>query len=481
MGRYWRRLRVGVIAGDVLAVLGAYTVAAGAHFGFGHIQFAGFLWPVYPILTAAVALVTLVLAWQYGTYRRWALFGGHKVYPLLSTVATYSVLIVIVLSYVMGGTPLVSRGWLATAWLGSIVSLSLGRVLWRQVALHWRRQGKLVRKVLIAGANQHGIAVARQLHDPALHGTLVLGFLDDYQRPGTEIVSGLKVVGHPGSVLEWAKILGADEVIMIAGALAWESQRLLAEMVTRPEAPIDARISPTFYDLLTTSADLTHVAYVPMLSLTHTRLSGINAVAKALMDSIGAAVLLVLLSPLFLAWRVKASWLGVPMFERRGVLGVRGNPFDLLELDPRLAASPVFARLPALWNVVCQRLSLVGPRPMRAGELPSHEPWLSNLFAMKPGLTGLWRLRGRELSVEERVALDLYYVRNYTVTQDLQILFHTARELGRRASGYDDGLARWGDLGPAPAAPVAPATPSELPAPGGAEDPRPAPRPVGSA
>jgi hypothetical protein len=73
----------------------------------------------------------------------------------------------------------------------------------------------------------------------------------------------------------------------------------------------------------------------------------------------------------------------------------------------------------------------------------AHERWLANLFAMRPGLTGLWRLLGHELPVEERVALDLYYIRNYTVSLDVQILLHTVRGLLRRAIRRPDGLARW--------------------------------------
>jgi lipopolysaccharide/colanic/teichoic acid biosynthesis glycosyltransferase len=394
MDRHWRRLRIGVVVGDLVAVVAAYTLAAGVRFGFGQIQFGDKLWPVYPILAVSVALLTVALGWQLGTYRRWALLGGHRVYPLVATVATYGVLSVIVLSYFVGGPPLVSRGWLVTAWVGAFGCLSASRVLWRQVALRWRQRGLLVRRVLIAGANQHGIAVAQQLHNPRQHGTLVLGFLDDYQRPGTEVVPGLSVVGHPAGVLEQARTLGADEVIIIPGALAWESQRLLAEVVTRPDSPIDARISPTFYDLLTTSAELSHIAYVPMLSLRHTQLSGLNGFAKGVMDSAGAGLLLVLLLPAWIYWWVKAQVLGVPLLERQQVQGVRGRPFDLVGLNKRLTASPVLGRLPALWHVLCLDLSLVGPRPIRLGELHAHEPWLANLCAMRPGVTGLWRLWG---------------------------------------------------------------------------------------
>src|SRR2546427_5785828 len=250
-------------------------------------------------------------------------------------------------------------------------------------------------------------------------------------------------VGHPASVMEQARALGADEVIIIAGALAWESQRQLAELVTRADSPLEARISPTFYDLLTTSAELSHIAYVPMLKLMHTRLSGINEFTKRVMDRAVAAVLLVVLLPAWCYWRVKAWLLGVPMLAQEPVLGVRARPFDVVGLSARLTKSPVLARLPALWNVLWLDLSLVGPRPIRADEVSRHERWLANLFAMRPGLTGLWRLRGHELPVEERVALDLYYIRNYTVALDLQILLHTARELVRRLLGRRDGLARW--------------------------------------
>jgi lipopolysaccharide/colanic/teichoic acid biosynthesis glycosyltransferase len=459
MDRDWRRLRLGVVAGDVLAVFLAYTLAAGARFGFEKLQIGGTLEPVYPVLSLAVALFTVALGWQYGTYRDWALFGGHRVYPQLATVATYGLVSVIILSYLVGGPLLVSRGWLVGSWAGSIVLLSVSRFLWRQVALRRRRRGMLVRKLLIAGANQQGIAVAQQLNDPVRHGTLVVGFLDDYQRPGTEVIPRLTVVGHPGNVLELALALDVDEVIIIAGALAWESQRQLAELVTRADSPLEARISPTFYDLLTTSAELSHIAYVPMLRLMHTRLSGINAFVKLLMDRSVAAVLLSLLIPCWCYWRLKAWLLGVAMLEQQPVLGVRGRPFEIVGLNRRLTTSPVLARLPALWNVLWLDLGLVGPRPIRADEVTAHERWLANLFAMRPGLTGLWRLRGRELPVEELVALDLYYIRNYTVALDLQILQHTARGLLQRLMGKPDRLARWEARIPRPVVAATPAAP----------------------
>jgi lipopolysaccharide/colanic/teichoic acid biosynthesis glycosyltransferase len=444
MDRYWRRVRVGVLITDGLGMLAAYGVVTFSRFGFSAlVPQAGVPFPAYPPLIIGVTLLTLVLGWKLGVYKRWALVSGHRVYPLLLTVATYGVVAVIILSYLVQASPFMVREWLAGSWLLSVGLLMASHLVWRQVALGWRREGLLVRRVLIAGANQQGIAVAHQLNDPQRHGTQVVGFLDDYQRPGTQVVDGLTVVGHPGAVLEQARELRADEVVIIAGALAWDSQRMLAEMVTRPDAPIEARISPTYYDLLTTSAELSEVGYVPMLTLHRTRLSGVNAFAKATGDRLIAGALLVLLSPGWLYWRVKAFVRRRPMLERQPVLGLEGRAFDVFALNPSLTRSPVLARLPALANVWRQQLSLVGPRPIRATEVPTHERWLANLFAMRPGLTGFWRLRGEELSLEERVALDLYYVRNYTPNLDLQILYRTANQLVRRWLGREHGLARW--------------------------------------
>jgi lipopolysaccharide/colanic/teichoic acid biosynthesis glycosyltransferase len=456
MDRDWRRLRIVALAGDTVAVVVAYTVAAGILFGADILQPGGQLWPAYPVLSWGVALFTVTVGWQFRIYRRGALLGGHYIYPSLMTVATYGVVAVIVLSYLVRGPSVVSRAWLVSGWMGSIIGLSFFRFVLRQVALSWRARGRLVRNVLIAGANQQGIAVAEQLNDPLRHGTRVLGFLDDYQRPGTEVAPGLRVVGHPASVLEEAKNRDASEVVIIPGALAWDSYRLLAEIVTRPDAPIVARISPTFYDLLTTSAELSHIAYVPMLTLDRTRLSGLNAAMKKIYDRGAAAALLVLVTPALLYWRVRAWYLGVPMLERSRVVGMEGREFVLLGLSRYVSRSPVMARLPALWNVVRQDLSLVGPRPVREVEVDAHRPWLSNLFAMRPGLTGLWRVRGGQLSMEEWVALDLYYIRNYTIALDVQILLITARRLLQRSVGGRDGLARWNEApGPSPSGPAA--------------------------
>ena len=405
MGRVWRSVRVGILATDALAVLAGYGLATVAHQQLLARQLGGHVWPVYPVLAASVALVTVMLAWGQGLYRRWALLGTYPLYPRLIGTSTYGVMGVVMLSYFLGGPPFVSRSWLMMAWFGSMAGLMGSRLLWRRIIQRQLGRGQWLRRVLIAGGNQHGIAVARQLRDPR-HGTEVVGFLDDYQRPGTEIADGLAVVDHPLRAANAADRLDVEQIIIIGGALSWESQRHLAELVTRPDRRVEAWVSPTFYDLLTTSTEMTHVGHVPLLYLYPTRLRGGGAALKGFIDWAIAFGLTLALTPAWVFWWLKARRLGVPMVVRERVLSA-GGAFELMGLDAALVRSPVVARLPALLNVLRREMSLVGPRPIEPRELRSHERWWSSLATMRPGLTGLWRLNSAELSVEERVAAGL--------------------------------------------------------------------------
>jgi lipopolysaccharide/colanic/teichoic acid biosynthesis glycosyltransferase len=454
MGRIWHRLRIAVITTDALAVLAAYGVATATHIGLLAGQTGGHLWPLYPGLAVAVAFVTVLLGWIQGLYRRWALFGSYPLYPRLVATATHGVVGVIMLSYFLGGPPFVSRSWLVMSWVLSMAGLVGGRLLWRRYIRQRHAQGALLRRVLIAGANQHGIAVARQLREHR-HGTQVVGFLDDYQRPGTEILDGLEVVGHPLHAADCAERLGVEQIVIIGGALSWESQRYLAELMTRPDRRVEAWISPTFYDLLTTSTEMTHVGHVPLLFLYPTRLRGWGAAAKGIVDWGVALVLSIAVSPVWLYWLLQARRKGVPLLYRQRVVSA-GGAFNIMSFNRSLVRSPVVARLPALLNVLRRDMSLVGPRPIEPRELRSHERWWSSLATMRPGLTGLWRLNTAELSVEERVALDLYYIRNYSLSLDVQILYLTLRGLTGRIRGGTTALARWHPEEPEGFSPVAP-------------------------
>jgi lipopolysaccharide/colanic/teichoic acid biosynthesis glycosyltransferase len=185
-------------------------------------------------------------------------------------------------------------------------------------------------------------------------------------------------------------------------------------------------------------------------------------VCKEAVDRIVAGALLLLLSPLLIviAVLVTAGSPG-PILHRRRVLGRNGAPFDAFKFrtmvadadailrahpdllrefganmklrdDPRLTRIGVFLRrtsldeLPQLLNVVWGDMSLVGPRMIAPDETAKFGEALAVRLAVKPGITGLWQVSGRqELDYEERIRLDLHYIETWTLWLDLAILVRT--------------------------------------------------------
>jgi lipopolysaccharide/colanic/teichoic acid biosynthesis glycosyltransferase len=178
------------------------------------------------------------------------------------------------------------------------------------------------------------------------------------------------------------------------------------------------------------------------------------------MDYVLTVLGVILLSPVFvfLALRVRSDSPGA-VIHRRRVLGVGGKEFDAfkfrtmhvdgdrilaqhpelqqqLEQDEKLKDDPRITKvgrwmrkysldeLPQLFNVLLGQMSLVGPRMISPREAEKYGMNRYNLFAVKPGITGMWQVSGRsDLSYQERVRSDMWYVRNYTLWLDFHLLF----------------------------------------------------------
>jgi lipopolysaccharide/colanic/teichoic acid biosynthesis glycosyltransferase len=114
-----------------------------------------------------------------------------------------------------------------------------------------------------------------------------------------------------------------------------------------------------------------------------------------------------------------------------------------LKQDPRVTRVGAFLRktsmdeLPQLFNVLRREMSLVGPRIITPVEVEKYNKWDLNLMTVRPGITGLWQVSGRsDVSYEERVRLDMHYIRNWSIWLDLQILFQTIPAVIKRRGAY---------------------------------------------
>ncbi len=201
---------------------------------------------------------------------------------------------------------------------------------------------------------------------------------------------------------------------------------------------------------------------------------GPRLILKTALDFVGAATLVLVFSPvlLFVAIAIKISDRG-PVFYRQERVGLAGEKFRVWKFrsmthgadkkidqekatanqqndifyksasDSRITPVGRFLRrtsideLPQLFNVLSGQMSIVGPRPLVPGEGAEVGHFLERRMLVRPGITGLWQVSGRsDVSPEERIRLDFYYVENWSVASDLVIMARTVRTVLSRSGAY---------------------------------------------
>jgi exopolysaccharide biosynthesis polyprenyl glycosylphosphotransferase len=245
--------------------------------------------------------------------------------------------------------------------------------------------------------------------------------------------------------------------------LAWELER----------DDIDLIVSSSLVDTAGDRITVRPVDGLPMMHIEHPRLIGGRRLIKSFFDLSVAALLLVLLSPLFLvlALIIKLDT-GGPVFFRQVRVGRGGEVFRMYKFrtmhvdaeqrvaamsqanqaagvlfkmrdDPRTTRSGRLLRrhsldeLPQLINVLMGDMSLVGPRPPLPSEVEQYPQDMRRRLVVRPGMTGLWQVSGRsDLSWEDSIRLDLRYVENWSLTVDLVILMRTAMVVMRGSGAY---------------------------------------------
>jgi exopolysaccharide biosynthesis polyprenyl glycosylphosphotransferase len=412
----------------------------------------------YAALTGLLACGWLGIFALYGLYNRHNLFGGAQEYMCIFNSCTLSVILVVMITFLVPDF-VIARAWLLMSWAFTLLITILWRFSARRLIYALRGRGHLIERVLVIGANAEGLAVASQLCATPSAGIKIIGFVDDDLAPGSEVMPGTSVLGPVSAFQSIVQQQSADVVIIADTALVRDR---LATIYGAMETlrRLDVRISPGLFELLTIGVQVREQGFVPLLALNKTRITGLHAFSKALIDRLGALVGLVLLSPLFalVALLIISEDHG-PVIYRRRVMGTGSRPFDAfkfrtmrregdallspeqrhelresgkLKEDPRITRVGAFLRrtsideLPQMLNVLLGQMSLVGPRMLTQEELRHFGRWQHNLLTVRPGLTGLWQISGRSnLGYEDRVRLDMQYIRNHSIWLDLYIIYRT--------------------------------------------------------
>ena len=315
---------------------------------------------------------------------------------------------------------------------------------------------------LIVGANNEGLSLAEQLMTWSTSGLNVVGFVDKKLKPGTKLDNGLQILGPVEQLDELLAEHQVDELILASSAISSRDKLLEIFKHYANSDHVNIRMSSGLYEIITTGLTVHEFAYVPLVGVNKVRLTETDKVAKALLEFSIIIPGLLLMTPIMLliALAVKLDSPGPILFRRR-VMGVNGKEYDAFKFrtmyingdeilaqnpelveelennhklkdDPRVTRLGSFLRrfsldeLPQLLNVLKTDMALVGPRMISPEEMKNYNHWGINLLTVRPGITGLWQVSGRsDITYQERVNLDMYYIRNWSIWLDLQLLFRT--------------------------------------------------------
>ncbi|MDM8519654.1 sugar transferase [Anaerolineales bacterium HSG6] len=413
----------------------------------------------------------IIIFGSFGLYSKKNLFSGTIEYASVFNACTLGMLLIVLMTF-FDPELVIARGWLLISWMLTLSWVGIGRFTVRRIVKAMRMNGFFAVNVLIVGANEEGKAIAKQLSTNPRTGINIVGFVDDNEKSGVEVLPDLFVLGS----IETAHVLvdqgGIHELIVPTTAVPREKLLRLIKTFVGYEY-LTIRLSSGLYEILTTGVQVQKVNGVPLISIDKVRLTGSDLLLKRALDvGVSFAVLPVLLLialPIAIAIRIESPG---PIMYRRRVIGVGGREFDafkfrtmfidgnerlakrpdlLLELqenfklkeDPRVTSVGGFLRpksldeLPQIINVLRGQMSLIGPRMITAEEQEKYGKWRTNLVTVKPGITGLWQVSGRsDLSYEDRVMLDMHYIRNYTIWMDVHVLLRTIPAVLAKRGAY---------------------------------------------
>lgn len=355
----------------------------------------------------------------------------------------------------------VARSYIMIFTASNCLLLSLEKTALFYVAREARKRELGKRRILIAGGGEHARIFLESVGRHPASGVTVAGLVSD--EPGA-VIPGFPEVRNLGTYDGIETILHGRIVDEVLICISWEAFGPIRKIIECCEREgVQVRIFSDFFGQMIRRIRVDRPYGMNIVSLITLPDNEFRLTIKRLMDIAGSGFLLLVFSPLFLAIAllVKATSRG-PILYRWNVVGLNKKPFrswkfrtmipdadlmkdDLMDRnemrgpvfkmkdDPRITKIGKFLRkysldeLPQLGSVFKGDMSLVGPRPSYPDELAQFESWHRRKLSVKPGLTCLWQIRGRNriADFDTWVRLDLEYIESWSLWLDLKILLKT--------------------------------------------------------
>jgi exopolysaccharide biosynthesis polyprenyl glycosylphosphotransferase len=426
-------------------------------------------------LLAAYVLAPLVSVTVFGAFRLYATqhLAPAEEFRRVILASTVSVLLLLALSS-WSAPPLAGLGILV-AWSGTLVLTLAGRKFWRWLVARARIGGRLVARTLVIGTNGEVERLAHAMRDPEW-GYRLVGCVET----GAGVMSAIglsegngngasanghaehdyPVLGHLGDLDQIIRETESECLFVATTAVSAEEMTHISRVARRQS--VQVCVSSNMSNTLPSRVSPHPVGNVMALALKPVRLSGTQAALKRMFDLLLAFLGVAITSPVWIgtALAIKLTSRG-PVFFRQERVGRGGRSFRLFKFrtmvqgaesmlgdlrtqneasgplfkmreDPRITGVGRWLRrwsvdeLPQLLNVLRGEMSLVGPRPALPAEVGTYEEWHNTRLEVAPGITGLWQVSGRsDVSFDEYVRLDLFYIENWSLAYDLFILAKT--------------------------------------------------------
>lgn len=371
-----------------------------------------------------------------------------------------------------------SRGVFVLDFLFAFVLLAGLHLGLRFVQSRFRVRGINLLPTLIVGTNAEAGQTIKELGEQRQLGYRVIGAVDSGGTPAVDLQdfsseTSVPVVGKIDELADLIRDLEIQEVIITDNTVA--SEHLFESMMQIGRSQrVEFRFAPSLFNLLPQKTSVEQIGVLPMVRLFREPLSDAERFIKRVSDIVISTIAVILLAPVWLmvSILIKLDSKGPVLFRQERV-GMDGRIFLCYKFRTMAAdadeqihrdayqkniggdadanagdeAKPVFGKvkddpritkfgrrlrrssldeLPQLLNVLKGDMSVVGPRPPIPYEVEDYDIWHRKRLDMKPGITGLWQVSGRNrLTFEEMVRIDLFYIENWSLWLDLKIILLT--------------------------------------------------------
>lgn len=458
---YRQRITITDISIVIVAVFGAQLLRFGVD--PASVSVPGFsgadLGIGYTVVSAVFASAWLVALGAYGTRDPKSTGNGALEYRRIVDASIHVFGLLTIAAFLLHVE--VARAYLLIALPAGVVLLVSGRRLWRGWLSRQRSNGRFLTRVILVGEHQKSQHIAREIQRDNAAGYEVVGAVTE-RGTGARLLPGIPVIGDLDRVLDAVDAIGADAVVY-SGSDLISPPKLRQFGWDLQERNIDLVVAAALTDVAGPRIHAQPVAGLSLIHVDYPEFTGTRYATKRAFDVLVAGCALLALSPLLVLIALLVRGDGGPALFFQERIGLDGRRFRMVKFrsmavdaeerlgaltarasgnrvlfkmrhDPRVThVGSVLRRhsldeLPQLWNVLRGEMSLVGPRPPLLSEVETYEEWVQRRLLVKPGITGLWQVSGRsDLSWEDSVRLDLYYVENWSLTGDLVILLRTAR------------------------------------------------------